>query len=83
MIEVRSIRTRRRLRRWAAGFVAVLALGAGVGVTLGAFSSQTSNLGNSYSAASSFGGMQMATGSYIGDDRTTARSPTRASSPTS
>ena len=67
MSEARRIRWRRPSGKWAAGLVAVLALSAGVGVTLGAFSAQTTNPGNNYSAASSFGGMQMATGVYTGD----------------
>lgn len=44
------------------------ALGATVGVTLSAFSDEATNGGNSFEAASSFGGnLQTASGSYTGD----------------
>jgi hypothetical protein len=66
----------RARRRWSllAAAVALLVLGAaGLQGTLAAFTATTSNSGNSFSAASSFGGnLRMATGSYTGngvDDR--------------
>jgi hypothetical protein len=67
---------KRTRRRWSL-VAAVLALlvigGAGLQGTLAAFTATTSNPGNSFSAASSFGGdLRMATGSYTGngvDDR--------------
>ena len=67
---------RRTRRRWSllAAVLALLVIGAaGLQGTLAAFTATTSNPGNSFSAAASFGGdLRMATGSYTGngvDDR--------------
>jgi hypothetical protein len=56
-----------RPARWAVALLLVALLGAGIGVTVAAFSGQTSNPGNSFHAAASFGNMRLATGSYTGD----------------
>jgi hypothetical protein len=56
-----------RPARWAVALLLVALLGAGIGVTVAAFSGQTSNPGNSFQAAASFGNMRLATGSYTGD----------------
>jgi hypothetical protein len=53
----------------------VLSLSAGAGVAIASFVATTTNPGNSFSAAGSFGGMRMASGQYTGngaDGRTIA-----------
>jgi predicted ribosomally synthesized peptide with SipW-like signal peptide len=48
--------------------VLCVVVGIGAGITFAAFSSQTSNSGNTFSAAGSFGtGLRMASGTYTGD----------------
>lgn len=55
------------MRRTLLVLLALAALGGGSAAAIAAFTATTANPGNSFTAAASFGGMRVATGTYTGD----------------